>query len=157
VKLNYATQDKVLRLLMRWIMPIVPLPEIFDLLRDIRRSQEDIDLQVEEAIVSIQKTSTLVSRLEESLKERAAKLEHLQNEHQRYSELAEIEASKAESLLREIEDTLGRNAGQERWIAFGINIGAGLILFVLGLFLSGPLQRLWNPPSPTAGQQHIRR
>jgi hypothetical protein len=157
MKINYATQDKALRLLLRWIMPIIPLPEIFDLLGDIRRSQEDIDLQVEEAITSIQKTSTLVSRLEESLKERATKLEHLQNEHQRYSKLAEIEASKAESLLREIESTLGKNAGQERWIAFGINIVAGLILFVLGLLLSGPLQRLLSPPSSSADQQHIRR
>jgi len=143
MKIDRALQDKMWRLLLRWV-PIIPAPEIYDLLRDVKRSQSDVDTQVTEAIESIQKTSILVTRLEESLKERAAKLEHLQKEHERYSQLADMEAKKAEALLTQIEATLGKNVGKERWIAFGINIAAGMIFFVLGVFLSDPLKHLWT-------------
>ncbi len=143
MKIDRAMQDKMWRLLLRWV-PIIPAPEIYDLLRDVKRSQVDVDSQVTEAIESIQKTSTLVTRLEESLKERASKLEHLQQEHERYSQLAEMEATKAQALLKQIETTLGKNAGKERWVAFGINIIAGLIIFVLGVIVSEPLKSLWT-------------
>lgn len=143
MKIDRATQDKIWRLLLRWI-PIIPVPEIYDLLRDVKRSQNDVDRQVTEALESIQKTSTLVTRLEGSLKDRAAKLEHLREEHDRYSKLAETEAEKATALLRQIELTLGKNLGKERWIAFGINIVAGLIIFVLGVAFSDSLKGLWS-------------
>lgn len=138
--------DKILRLFLRGI-PIFPAPEIYDLLRSVKKSQGDIDAQVDEALQSIKNTSELVGRLEESLRERSTKLEALKKEHDRYSELAQIEAKKAEALLRQVESTLGRNAGKERAIAFAINIAAGLILFILGVAVSDPLKawitRVW--------------
>jgi len=143
MKIDRMRQDKMWRLLLRWV-PFIPAPEIYDLLLDVKRSQVDVDAQVTEAIESIQKTSALVTRLEESLKERAAKLEHLQQEHARYSQLANMEAKKAQALLAQIEATLGKNAGKERWFAFGINIAAGLILFVLGVISSEALKNLWT-------------
>lgn len=143
MKIDRAMQDKMWRLLLRWI-PIIPAPEIYDLLRDVKRSQDDVDSQVTEAIESIQKTSTLVTRLEESLKERAKKLELLQQEHERYSQFADIESKKAQALLTQIETTLGKNAGKERWFAFGINIAASLIIFILGVIFSDTLKNLWT-------------
>ncbi|MDR3578659.1 MAG: hypothetical protein P4L44_01710 [Oryzomonas sp.] len=143
MKIDRALQDKMWRLLLRWI-PIIPAPEIYDLLRDVKRSQDDVDSQVTEAIESIQRTSTLVTRLEESLKERAAKLELLQQEHERYSQLADIESTKAHALLTQIETTLDKNAWKERWFAFGINIAAGLIFFILGVIFSDSLKNLWS-------------
>jgi predicted RNase H-like nuclease (RuvC/YqgF family) len=143
MKIDRAMQDKMWRLLLRWI-PIIPAPEIYDLLRDVKRSQDDVDSQVTEAIESIQKTSALVTRLEESLKERASKLEQLQQEHERYSQLANIESKKAQALLTQIEATLGKNAGKERWFAFGINIAAGFIIFILGVIFSDSLRNLWT-------------
>ena len=143
MKIDRAMQDKMWRLLLRWV-PIIPAPEIYDILRDVKRSQDDVDSQVAEAIESIQKTSTLVTRLEESLKQRAEKLELLQQEHERYSQLADIESKKAQALLLQIEATLGKNMGKERWIAFGINIVAGLIIFVLGVIFSDSLKSLWT-------------
>ena len=138
--------DKILRLFLRGFSTF-PTPEIYDLLRSVKKSQGDIDAQVEEALQSIKSTSELVARLEESLRERSAKLEALKKEHDRYSELAQIEAKKAVALLRQVENTLGRNVGKERAIAFAINIAAGLILFVLGVALSDPLKawitRVW--------------
>jgi predicted RNase H-like nuclease (RuvC/YqgF family) len=143
MKIDRARQDKIWHLLLRWI-PVLPMPEIYDLLRDVKRSQNTVDRQVSEAIEAIQKTSTLVTELEEGLKDRAAKLEHLQKEHERYSQLANIEAEKAGALLTQIEATLGKNVQRERWIAFGINIAAGLIIFLLGVVLSDPIKQLWT-------------
>lgn len=131
--------DKLTRLLLRSV-PIFPAPEIYDLLRSVKQSQNDVDAQVEQALESIKNTSVLVKTLEDSLRERSLKLEELRKEHQRYSQLAQIEASKAEALLRQVETTLGRNANKERAIAFAINIGAGIILFVLGVAVSDSLK-----------------
>ena len=142
MRISRTTQDKLWRLLLRWI-PLIPAPEIYDLIRDVKRSQDDVDEQVTEALDSIRKTSKLVGQLEDSLKERAMRLEELQKEHERYSQLVEMEADKAQALLRQIEATLGKNIGRERWIAFGINLAAGLILFVLGVVLSDYLRHVW--------------
>jgi hypothetical protein len=142
MRIPRITQDKLWRLLLRWI-PLIPAPEIYDLLRDVKRSQDDVDEQVTEALDSIRKTSKLVGQLEDSLKDRAMRLEELQKEHERYSQLAEMEANKAQALLTQIETTLGKNIGRERWISFGINLAAGLILFLLGVIVSDYLKHLW--------------
>jgi hypothetical protein len=135
-----AVKDKILRLLLR-SLPVFPGPEVYDLLRQVKRAQGDIDEQVQEALDGIKKTSELVGRLESSLKDRAEKLQRLRNEHERYSELAQIEGKKAEALMAQLEATLGKNLGRERWIAFAINIIAGLILFILGVALSDQLKQ----------------
>jgi len=142
-KTTNSTLEKVFRAVLRAV-PMIPGPEIYDLLLEVKRSQQGVDAQVREAIEAIQKTSTLVARLEQSLREKATQLEHLRKEHDLYSQLAEIEAAKAQALLMQIEATVGRQAGKERWIAFGINIAAGIILFVLGIWLSDPLKHLWS-------------
>src|ERR1700691_306789 len=142
-KTTNSTLEKVFRAVLRAV-PMIPGPEIYDLLLEVKRSQQGVDAQVREAIEAIQRTSTLVARLEQSLREKATQLEHLRKEHDLYSQLAEIEAAKAQALLMQIEATVGRQAGKERWIAFGINIAAGIILFVLGIWLSDPLKHLWS-------------
>jgi hypothetical protein len=147
IKITNSTLEKMLRAVLR-IVPILPGPEIYDLLLEVKRSQQGVDAQVRDAIDAIHKTSTLVAKLEESLKEKTKQLEHLRKEHDRYAQLAGIEAAKAEALIMQIEATVGRQAGKERWIAFGINIAAGLILFILGIWLSGPLKHLWRIISP---------
>ena len=142
-KITNAALDGMLRALLR-IIPVVQVPELSVLLLEVKRSQQGVDAQVTEAIEAIHKTSELVSRLEMNLKDKAAQLEHLRKEHDRFAQLAEIEAGKAAALLTQIEATMGRQAGRERWISFGINIAAGLIIFVLGIWLSEPLKHLWS-------------
>ena len=83
MKFDKGVMEKLWRLLLR-AMPLVPGPELFDLVSQITRSQKDIDAQVNEALESIQKTSTLVSQLEVSLKERSERLEKLQKQHDHY-------------------------------------------------------------------------
>ena len=139
MKINKDVSDKLWRLVLR-VLPIVPGPELFDLVAQITRSQKDIDAQVNDALESIQKTSALVTQLESSLKERAEKLRELQKEHDHLSKLTKIEAEQAGALLRQVEETVGKNQRRERWISFLINIAAGLILFVLGVVFSDTLK-----------------
>jgi predicted RNase H-like nuclease (RuvC/YqgF family) len=142
-KIDQQIWDRGWRILLR-VIPILPAPELYDLLAYVKRSQNSVETQVNDAIESIRKTSALVTQLEAGLKERASKLEELKQEHLRYSQLAEIEASKAQALLSQIESTLGSRVAKERWVAFAINIAAGLILFILGIALSDPIRHLWT-------------
>ena len=132
--INKDVLDQTLRVFHR-ILP-GPGPELFDLAAKIRRSQSDVDAQVSEALESIQRTSTLVAQLEESLKERAAKLKELQLQHDHLSQLTSIEAEQAAALLRQVEETVGKHRTKEHVIGFGLHILAGLVLFVLGVTFS---------------------
>lgn len=57
-----------------------------------------------------------------------------------YKGLASIKEEEAKALLKQLEETLNQGQSRERWIALGINIVAGLLVFLLGVFLS-PLVR----------------
>lgn len=114
--------------------------EIYDLIRDVRRSEADIDQQVNEAIQSLQKSTELVAQLERGVKERSENLNNLRAEYERFSKLAEIEADKAEALVNQLEITYGKGQVKERWIALGLNILVGLLFFLAGVFLSEPIK-----------------
>jgi hypothetical protein len=133
--------DSVSRAFLR-LIPIIPGPEMYDLVVQLTKSQKEVDTQVTEALESLKKTSALVTQLEKSLEERAANLTRLQAEHDRLSGLTKIEAEKAAALLQQVEDTVGRGRGRERWIAFLINLVAGVVIFVLGVILSDSLTNL---------------
>ena len=141
MKFDSSAKDKLLRIFLR-SMPVLPGPELYDLVVQIRRSQTDVDAQVSEALESIQRTSTLVTQLEKSLTERAAKLKELQKQHDHLSQLTSIEAEKATALLRQVEETVGKHRAKEHAIGFGLHILAGIVLFVLGIFLSDPAKSI---------------
>jgi hypothetical protein len=147
MKLDKKTKDRLWRVVLR-IVPGLPGPEIYDLLLHIRKSQTDFDQQVTEAVESLQKTSTLITTLENGVKERMQKLQHLRKEHDRYSELAQIEAKKAEALLSQVEATLGKGAAKERWIALAMHLGVGFVFFVVGVLLSDSfkawIEHIWR-------------
>ncbi len=111
-----------------------------DLLSDIKSRQRDFDTQVTEAVQSLRNTSTLISELQNGVEERMTKLQELRQEHDRYSQLAQIEATKAEALLKEIEKTLGKERKTERWVALAMHVGVGFLFFVLGVLLSDSLK-----------------
>lgn len=139
MKIDKGVLDKFWRLVLR-SMPLVPGPELFDLVAQITRSQKDIDAQVTEALDSIQKTSALVAKLESSLKERADKLAKLQEQHDHLSKLTSIEAQKATALLKQVEETVGKHQAREHFIGFLIHLFAGVVLFVLGVVFSDTLK-----------------
>jgi hypothetical protein len=145
--MNRRIWDRTLRLFLRSV-PIIPGPELYDLVLDIRKSQNEFDEQVNEAVAALHSTSNLVTALQDQLSGRMKELQHLREEHARYSELAQIEASKAEALIKQVEMTLGREQKKERWIALLMHLSVGFLFFVLGVAVSDPfknwLVRLWR-------------
>jgi hypothetical protein len=147
MKLDRTTRDRLWKFALGTV-PWLRGAEMYDLLRDLRRSQTDFDQQVTEAVEALQNTAWLVSRLQQGVEERMAKLQQVRTEYDKYSLLAQIEAKKAEPLLLQVEATLGREQRKERWIAFCMHMGFGLLFFILGIAVSdslkGWMDHLWT-------------
>jgi predicted nuclease with TOPRIM domain len=136
-----STVKHIIRALLR-SLPLVPGPELYDIIEDLKRSRTSIDEKVQKAYDSLQETSRLIGELEESLKERTEKLNFLRQEYERYSKLAEVEEDKAKALIQQLELSLGKGRNRERWISLVINLIAGIFIFILGILLS-PTIRTW--------------
>lgn len=127
--------DAVLRLMLRTI-PLLPAPEIYDLIKNVRRTENDVDKQVQEAVEALSRSSQLIDDLGETLKTREEKLKLLQEEYARVSNLASLTAEQGDAVAKSLEKVLGRTQSKERVVSFLINIIAGLLLFVIGVFAS---------------------
>ncbi|TFE02873.1 hypothetical protein [Jeotgalibacillus salarius] len=113
-----------------------PLFDTYDLIEDLKRSRTSIDIKIEQVNASLKETSTVIKELEEELSLRTEKLKKLQIDYEKYSKLAAVEEDKAAAVIEQVKSTLVLGKSKDRWFSFGLNIVAGLILFVLGLFLS---------------------
>jgi len=116
--------------------------DILVLVAKVNSSERDLDRQVEEAVEALTTSTELISNLETSLEARSRKLSELKAEYERVSKLAELTKLQGEAVAKTLEQALGKGQRRERWIAFGINIIAGLIIFVLGVFLSDWVQNI---------------
>lgn len=125
--------DAILRLVLRMV-PLLPAPEVYDLIRSVRRSQDDVDKQVQEAVDALSRSSSLIDNLGQTLSKREARLKELQAEYNRVSHLASLTAEQGEAVAKSLETVLGRTQTRERTASFIINILAGLVIFVLGVF-----------------------
>jgi hypothetical protein len=121
---------------------IEPVPDFISLVDDLKDSEESLSLKIDRAHSALQETSALVGRLQEELDEKVKRVQILKNEHEKYAVLATVEETKARALLSQLDATLNKGKSSERMIAFGINILAGLILFVLGVAAGPWLQEL---------------
>ena len=124
--------DHLSRIVLR-MLPFFPGPELYDLVKDLSKSRTDLDHKIGRAQTSLTETSNLIVELESGLNERMKKLQRLKQKYEKYSQLAEVEESKAKAIIQQIETAIGRNRGRERIIALAINLLAGLIVFVLGV------------------------
>jgi DNA repair exonuclease SbcCD ATPase subunit len=140
VKFDQKTKDSLLKLFLRSIPFFSAGPELFDVMRNIQSSQTAFDQQVTEAVNALQNTSALVATLQQGVTDRMAKLEELQKEHERYSQLAQIEAKQAEALINQVKDALGEEQTKERWIALAMHLGVGILFFVVGVLASDPFK-----------------
>lgn len=128
-----GVKDALLRLMLRTI-PLLPAPELYDLIRNVTRSQVDVDKQVNEAVSALTRSSELIDNLGQTLKEREAKLKELQLEYDRVSNLASLTMEQGEAVAISLQKVLGKTQSKERVISFLINVLAGLVLFVIGVF-----------------------
>jgi predicted RNase H-like nuclease (RuvC/YqgF family) len=131
---------RLARLVLRTI-PFVPAPELYDLLTDLQKSRTELDGKVRRAVESLREASEVVAELETELSQQMGRTEHLREEYEKYSKLAQIEEEKAAALIRQLQQTVDKGKDSERWISFGINIVAGLIIFLVGVVLGPWLMR----------------
>lgn len=141
MKWDKSVGDAALRVVLR-ILPFVPAPEVYDLIRSVERSEEHFDRKIKDAFDGLAKSSELIGDLEVALKEREAKLQSLQAEYERVSGLSKLTQEQANAVASSLEQILGKTAAKERWIAFGINLAAGLVLFFLGVFAADSIKTI---------------
>lgn len=122
-------------------MPFFP-KELQSIFLDLTNSRKSIDQKIEKAIISLNETSELINELEVDLSTRMKSLKELKKTYERYSKLAEIEETNIKPLMEQLEMTMGKGKNLERIVSFGINILAGLILFILGIWAS-PYVTAW--------------
>lgn len=135
-------RDRIVRFALRALLPLVPGPELYDLLTDLQQSRTAVGAKVERAVASLTEASELVAELQAELEERVEKVGKLQAEYEKYEQLAKVEEEKARALIDQIEETVGRGRSRERWVALGINLAAGIIVFLLGV-VAGPRITGW--------------
>lgn len=135
-------RDEFLRLMLRAVLGPLAGPQLYDILRDVQKSRTDLDVKVRKAADSLAEASTLVAELQAELSERFEKVGRLREEYERYQQLAQVEEGKAAALIKQLEATLGRGRGRERWVALGIHLFAGLLIFILGIVLSPWLRKV---------------
>ncbi len=128
--------DKIARMLLR-TMPIVPGLELYDIFIELKKGKKSINSKIEQAYKALKETSNLISDLENDLNERAEKIKILKDVYEEYAKLAEIEEDKIQPLLNQLEKTVGKRRNIERVVSFFINILAGLLIFILGIW-AGP-------------------
>jgi hypothetical protein len=140
--LNQARlKEALIQTLLRMI-PLVPANELKAVVEAIRRTETDIDKDVEGAIEAIRKSSDLVVSLERKLTERTALLEKLKTEHSRLTELSSITKAQTAALSEALRETIGSSTRKERVVSLLINLFAGVIVFVVGV-LFGPGLTRW--------------
>ena len=126
---------KVARLFLSTI-PLLPGPEIYDLLKNLQRSRGELGQKVNQAASALENASALVAELEGELSTKVGQVEKLKAEYERYQQLATVEEGKAKALIDQLQQTFGAERSRERWITLAINLVAGIIVFVLGVWLS---------------------
>lgn len=123
------------------MIPGIPANELKAVVDAIRRTETDIDKDVENAIEAIRRSSTLIASLEKRLTERSNLLEKLREEHKRLSELSTITKEQTAALSEALSETIGSNNRRERMVSMIINLAAGLLVFVIGVVFGPKLTR----------------
>lgn len=127
--------DAGLRLALR-MLPLLPAPELYDVVKSLRRNEHNLDKQIQQAVSALSKSSQLIDSLGDTLKERESKLTSLQQEYNRISQLASLTADQGEAVVASLSKLLGSFQNKERFVSFIINLISGLLIFVLGVFAS---------------------
>ena len=125
-------------------LPLVPGPELYDLAAMITKSQSALDAQISEAVDALRKSASLITNLELQMKERTEKLGALQDEHKRLTALSTVTADQVTALATQINLAIGRSKKWDWAVALIINLAAGFVIFILGVFLSDTIKHLFS-------------
>ncbi|MEM6397572.1 MAG: hypothetical protein AAF741_14575 [Bacteroidota bacterium] len=138
-----STERKFTRLMLR-ALPVLPGPELYDIFIDLKEGKKSINQKIDKAYHSLKETSALIKDLENDLIERTDKIKELKEKYEDYSKLAEIEEEKIQPLIKQLDKAVGKGRIYERIVSFLINIVAGIILFVLGIWAGPKIQTYFD-------------
>ena len=141
MEINYNILNKFLRASLR-VVPFIPAPELYDIFEALKDSNKDIASKIDKAHNSLKETSDLIDDLQKDLLLRTENVKHLKEEYERYAKLSEIEFEKVKPLLEELDKTVNKNRSLDRLIGIGINVGVGIVIFILGIWI-GPKITEW--------------
>ncbi|MEZ5799557.1 MAG: hypothetical protein R3D29_02530 [Nitratireductor sp.] len=123
------------RALMRSI-PLLPVPELYDLVKSINRTQDNLNKEVKDAVDYLQRSSGLIEILEKQLVEREKKLITLKEEYEKISQLSSLTSEQARAVTQKLEESLGKSRNLERAISLIINIVAGVVVLAIGVIFA---------------------
>jgi ABC-type multidrug transport system fused ATPase/permease subunit len=124
------------------LTPFTPSLELDSLIGDLMRSRTSIDEKIQKAFDSLQETYGLIGELEKTLKEKNENLTFLRQESEKYSKLAEVEEDHARALIQQLERSLGKGRRREHWVNLVISLTAGIIIFIIGIWVSPIIRAL---------------
>ncbi|WP_157826731.1 hypothetical protein [Colwellia sp. 12G3] len=119
------------------------------LLEDLKENEESLGRKIDQAHASLTDTSRLIEKLESELNLKIDKVTQLKVEYKRYSVLANLEEDKARALLTQLDLSLNKGKTSERVIAFFINLIAGVLIFIAGVWLSPHVTAFFHGVSGT--------
>ncbi|MGH6873133.1 MAG: hypothetical protein ACREHE_16685 [Rhizomicrobium sp.] len=141
-------RKEIWRRISRAFLHILPFgmttTELFDLALAITRSQRALDDEISEAVNGLQKSASLVSKLESEVQKRASQLTHLQSEHARLSALSEVTAKQVKALANQIELSIGKARRWDAVKSLVISLFAGTIIFLVGIFASDWIRTIFH-------------
>ncbi len=140
-KISKTLARNISRMILRGL-PLIPGPELYDIFVELKEGKKTINSKIDKAYNSLKETSELISDLESDLNERTEKVKELRDTYEEYSKLAEIEEDKIQPLLNQLEKTVGKGRNIERIVSFFINLVAGIIIFILGIWFSPKIKEL---------------
>jgi uncharacterized phage infection (PIP) family protein YhgE len=140
-KISKTLVRNISRMILRGL-PLIPGHELYDIFVELKEGKKSINSKIDKAYNSLKETSELISDLESDLNERTEKVKELSDTYEEYSKLAKIEEDKIQPLLNQLEKTVGKGRNIERIVSFFINIVAGLLIFILGIWLSPKIKEL---------------
>ena len=86
----------------------------------------------------------MVAELQSSIQAEVNRVDSMKEEYEHYKGLASIEEKQARALMEQLQDSLSQGRGRERLVALAINIVAGLVIFILGVWLSPLIRELFG-------------
>lgn len=118
------------------------MSEFFDFLTNVKSSRSELQNKIAVAQTALKAASDVVSDLEEELTSGIVRVEVLKEKADHYAKLAEAKEEQVTALLAEMEAMMHKGRGKERWIALGLNLLAGLLIFTLGVLVGPLIKRL---------------
>jgi chromosome segregation ATPase len=143
-------KDALVQVALRMI-PIIPANEVQNLIGVLTQKDSEIDRKVEEALKSLNQTSSVISQLEAAVRDKTDRLQKLQADYKTYEQLTELTKDQVAAISEMMQRTIEHNRPKEVLVALSIHLGVGIIFLIAGVILAHPIEHLWATIFGSAG------